>query len=60
MRDLNYPLMTMLLISYNQEKSIAAAIEGALAQDYQNLEIVISDDASADNTFSLINNKIQN
>jgi glycosyltransferase involved in cell wall biosynthesis len=57
--DLNYPLMTMLLISYNQEKSIAAAIEGALAQDYQNLEIVISDDASTDNTFSLISNKIQ-
>lgn len=44
----------MLLISYNQEDKVQEAIEGALAQDYPNLEIVISDDASTDNTFAVI------
>ena len=48
------PKVTMLLISYNQEGKIREAIDGALAQDYSNLEIVISDDASTDNTFSVI------
>lgn len=51
-----YPLpnVTMLLISYNPEDKIREAINGALAQDYPNLEIVISDDASTDNTFTVI------
>lgn len=50
----NLPLVTMLLISYNQEYTIEEAVAGALAQDYPNLEIVISDDASTDNTFAVI------
>lgn len=54
MNPLLLPKVTMLLISYNQEGKIGEAIEGALAQDYPNLEIVISDDASTDNTFSVI------
>lgn len=54
MHKQNLPLVTMLLISYNQEKKISEAIAGALAQDYPNLEIVISDDASTDDTFAAI------
>ena len=56
-----YPLpkVTMLLISYNQEDKIREAINGALAQDYPNLEIVISDDASTDNTFAVIESCLQ-
>jgi glycosyltransferase involved in cell wall biosynthesis len=54
------PLVTMLLICFNQEGSIDAAIDGALAQDYPNLEIVISDDASPDNTYARICAKLQN
>ena len=48
------PLITFLLVSYNQEAYIREAIEGALAQTYSPLEIVISDDCSSDATFSLI------
>ncbi len=54
MIDSKQPLATMLLICFNQEDSIDAALEGALAQDYTNLEIVISDDASSDNTYGRI------
>lgn len=49
------PPVTLLLISYKQQEYIGAAVAGALAQDYPNLEIIISDDASPDDTW----NKIQ-
>jgi glycosyltransferase involved in cell wall biosynthesis len=42
----------MLLLAYNQQDSIVAAINAAFAQTYPNLEIVISDDASTDDTFA--------
>ncbi len=49
------PRMTMLLISYNQAHCIRDAVLAALAQDYPNLEICISDDASTDVTWEIIN-----
>lgn len=48
------PAVTFVLFSYNQEKYIAEAISGALGQDYDNLEIIISDDNSSDGTFEII------
>ena len=48
------PLVTFALFTYNQEKYIREAVEGALAQDYSPLEIIISDDFSTDRTFELI------
>ena len=47
------PLVTFALFAYNQEKYIRAAVEGALSQTYEPLEIIISDDCSTDNTFSI-------
>ena len=43
MSDLpEYPLVTFALFAYNHEQYIREAVEGALAQDYPNLEIIIS------------------
>lgn len=42
-----------MIPTYNQENFIVDAIESALNQDYPNLEIVISDDHSQDNTSEL-------
>jgi glycosyltransferase involved in cell wall biosynthesis len=42
----------MLLIAYEQQHTIAEAIRGALEQTYTPLEVVLSDDASSDNTFA--------
>lgn len=39
--------------TYNQERYIQRAILSALAQDYDNLEVVVLDDASPDNTFGV-------
>jgi len=48
------PPVTLLLLCYNQEDTIVEALAGALTQDYPNLEIVISDDASKDRTVARI------
>lgn len=48
------PLMTFAIFSYNQECFIADAVKSALAQDYSPLQVIISDDCSSDNTFSVI------
>ncbi len=54
------PLVTFALFAYNQEKYIREAVEGALSQEYQPLEIIISDDNSSDNTFNLIKEIVSN
>ena len=48
------PLATFALFSYNQQNYIREAVEAALAQTYEPLEIIISDDCSVDNTFEII------
>ena len=46
------PTVSLLLLGYRQERYISAAIQGALAQDYDPLEVILSDDASPDGTFA--------
>lgn len=48
------PLISFCLFAYNQEKFIREAVEGALAQTYSPLEIILSDDCSTDNTFDVM------
>lgn len=52
--SLNKPLVTFMLFAYNHEKYIREAVEGALAQTYTPLEIILSDDCSTDKTFEII------
>ncbi len=48
------PIITFVLIAYNQETFIKEAVEAALAQTYNPLEIILSDDCSKDSTFKII------
>lgn len=48
------PLVTFALFAYNQEKYIHEAVEGAFSQTYEPLEIILSDDCSADRTFEIM------
>lgn len=48
------PLVTFALFAYNQEKYIREAVEGAFAQTYEPLEIILSDDFSTDRTFEIM------
>ena len=54
------PLVSFCVCTYNQENFISQAIEGALSQNYDNIEIIISDDCSTDKTWEVINEKIKN
>ncbi len=47
-------LLSVLMTSYNREKYIAEAIESVLASTYKNFELIIVDDASNDETVSII------
>ena len=47
------PLVTIITASYNSSQYLSASIESALAQTYKNWELIILDDASADNTETL-------
>ncbi len=48
------PLVSVTIISYNQAQYLGDAIESILNQDYPNIELVISDDASTDGSVALI------
>lgn len=47
------PLVSLLIISYNQKAYIRDCMEGLLAQTYPNLEILYLDDCSLDQTFEV-------
>lgn len=48
------PQVTLILLTFNQERFVREAVTSALNQTYSPLEIVISDDCSSDRTFSVI------
>ena len=49
------PLVSIVLPVYNGEKFLAQSIESCLNQTYQNLELIIVNDCSNDNTFNVAN-----
>lgn len=57
--DDNLPLVSIAMTVYNCEKFISNAIDSVLSQDYPNIEIVLSDDVSTDNTISVIKKYIK-
>jgi glycosyltransferase involved in cell wall biosynthesis len=50
----NRPLLTFAIGAYNQEPFVREAVEAAFAQTYSPLEIILSDDCSADRTFEIM------
>jgi len=52
------PLVSFCVKCCNQERYIGEALEGAFAQTYRPLEIVISDDASTDRSWEIITSAV--
>lgn len=50
------PLVTFAILTFNQQDYIEKAISGAICQNYKNIEFVLSDDCSEDNTFEIMQN----
>lgn len=53
------PHVSFVLLSYNQEKFIEAAVDAALSQDFSDIEFIFSDDHSTDSTYALIEKKCE-
>ena len=54
------PLVSFCLFAYKQEQYIQEAVEGAFAQTYSPLEIILSDDGSPDHTFDIMRKMAEN
>lgn len=48
------PLISLLVPAYNHEKYIKETIDSLIAQTYPNLELIVIDDGSKDNTFAVL------
>ena len=48
------PLVSIIIPNYNEERFIAKTIESACEQTYENLEIIVVDDGSSDNSPKII------
>lgn len=59
MENENQPLVSIGVPVYNGEKTIARALDALTGQDYTNLEIIISDNASTDATREICEEYVQ-
>lgn len=51
---MEYPLVTVITVTYNSSPYVRKAIESILASSYTNFELIIGDDCSTDSTWSII------
>ncbi len=49
-------LVSVCIITYNSSKTVVETLDSIKAQDYKEIELIISDDCSKDNTIEIINN----
>jgi glycosyltransferase involved in cell wall biosynthesis len=50
---MNEPLVSVMMIAYNNVQFLKAAIDSVINQTYQNWELIINDDKSTDGTYEL-------
>jgi len=53
------PLVSIIVITYNSSKYVLETLESANSQTYQNIELIISDDCSTDNTVDVCRSWIE-
>lgn len=59
MKDVRQPLVSIIVITYNSSKYVLETLESAKAQTYQNIELIVSDDCSTDNTVEICSKWIE-
>lgn len=48
------PLISVILASYNHQDFVKQAVESVIHQSYKNLELIVIDDGSTDNTLNVV------
>ncbi|BDU23552.1 MULTISPECIES: glycosyltransferase [unclassified Flavobacterium] len=57
---MNFPLVSVIIPCFNSSQFVKETIESVLSQTYQNFEIIIVDDGSEDQLFSIIKKYLEN
>lgn len=50
----NTPLVTIIIVTYNSSLYVKETLDSAFNQDYKNIELIVTDDCSSDNTMSIV------
>lgn len=50
----NTPLVSVVVLTYNSEKFIETTLDSVLSQNYERIELIISDDGSKDSTCPIV------
>lgn len=53
-----HPLISVALMTYNQERYVKEALQSVLNQTYGNIEIIVSDDCSQDGTWDVVQKEV--
>ena len=56
----NFPLVSVICLSYNHEAYVVEALNSVINQTYPNVELLIADDCSTDNSVEVIQNWLEN
>jgi glycosyltransferase involved in cell wall biosynthesis len=56
---MNWPKVSVVIGAYNQQAFVSETVESVLTQTYPNLEIIIADDGSTDNTPAILADYVQ-
>ena len=56
----NFPLVSVICLSYNHEAYVVEALNSVINQTYPNIELLIADDCSADNSIGVIQDWVKN
>ena len=59
MSNKEHPLVSVPVITYNSAMTVIETLESIKAQTYQNIELIVSDDCSTDNTVEICKNWIE-
>lgn len=54
----NSPLVSVIIVTYNSSGTILETLDSVRNQDYNNIELIVSDDHSSDNTIQVCNDWI--
>ena len=56
----NFPLVSVICLSYNHEAYVVEALNSVINQTYPNIELLIADDYSTDNSVGIIQKWLEN